>query len=157
MPIPIRAPRRFAGLVNAVLRGLSRDKETALPAELAKGDEAPEWFRDRLVRAYGAEKAAAILAAHRVEAPTDFTVKSDPERWAERFGGIVLPTGSVRVERLAGPSRSFLASPRASGGSRMRRPAFRRACSATLQAKELPTSAPHPAAKRLSSRWRAPP
>ena len=95
--------RRFAGLVNAVLRGLSRDKETTLPAELAKGDEAPEWFRDRLAAAYGPSKAAAILAAHRVEAPVDFTVKSDPERWAERLGGIVLPMRSVRVERLAGP------------------------------------------------------
>ena len=36
-----------------------------------------------------------------VEAPVDFTVKSDPERWARALGGIVLPTGSVRVERLA--------------------------------------------------------
>ena len=46
-------------------------------------------------------QAQAILAAHRVEAPVDFTVKSDPERWAQAFGGIVLATGSVRVERLA--------------------------------------------------------
>lgn len=94
--------RRFAGLVNAVLRGLSREKAERLPAELARGDDAPEWFRDRLVAAYGEARAAAILAAHRVEAPVDFTVKSDPERWAGQLGGIVLPTGTVRVERLAG-------------------------------------------------------
>jgi 16S rRNA (cytosine967-C5)-methyltransferase len=93
--------KRFAGLANAVLRGLSRDKQKALPAALAGGDEAPEWFRDRLVAAYGADRAAAMLSLHRVEAPTDFTVKSDPERWAMAFGGIVLPTGSVRVERLS--------------------------------------------------------
>ena len=43
-----------------------------------------------------------ILAAHRVEAPVDFTVKSDPALWAEQLGGIVLPTGTVRVEKLAG-------------------------------------------------------
>ena len=49
----------------------------------------------------GGARAQAILAAHRVEAPVDFTVKSDPERWAQAFGGIVLATGSVRVERLA--------------------------------------------------------
>lgn len=95
--------RRFAGLVNGLLRGLARDKARTLPAELAKGDEAPAWFRDRLVAAYGDDKAAAILAAHRTEAPVDFTVKSDPGKWAETFGGIVLPTGSVRVERLPGP------------------------------------------------------
>ncbi len=95
--------KRFAALVNGVLRGLSRDKARTLPAELAKGEEAPEWFRDRLVAAYGEQKAAAILAAHRVEAPVDFTVKAEPEKWTKALGGIVLPTGSVRVERLAGP------------------------------------------------------
>jgi len=92
---------RFSGLVNGVLRGIARDKADALPAELDRQDDAPEWFRDRLAAAYGASKARAILAAHRVEAPVDFTVKSNPERWALAFGGIVLPTGSVRVERLA--------------------------------------------------------
>ena len=52
--------------------------------------------------AYGDERARRIMAAHRVEAPVDFTVKSDPALWAERLGGIVLPTGTVRVEKLAG-------------------------------------------------------
>ena len=94
---------RFSGLVNGVLRGLARDKDSALPPELAKGDEAPGWFRDRLAAAYGTAKAQAILAAHRIEAPVDFTVKSDPQRWAEAFGGVVLPTGSIRIEHLAGP------------------------------------------------------
>lgn len=94
---------RFAGLVNAVLRALGRVKERALPAELKANDDAPDWFSARLRSAYGAERAAAILAAHRAEPPTDFTVKSDPEGWAQRFGGIVLPTGSVRVARLPGP------------------------------------------------------
>lgn len=94
---------RFSGLVNGVLRALVRVKERALPAELAKNDDAPDWFSERLADAYGADKAKAILAAHRHEAPVDFTVKSDPGRWAERLGGIVLPTGTVRVERLAAP------------------------------------------------------
>jgi 16S rRNA (cytosine967-C5)-methyltransferase len=40
---------------------------------------------------------------HRLEAPVDFSVKGDPAGWAERLGGVVLPTGSVRVERLSGP------------------------------------------------------
>jgi 16S rRNA (cytosine967-C5)-methyltransferase len=91
---------RFAGLVNAVLRSLARVKDRALPAALAQTIDAPDWFQERLLAAYGAEKAAAIHAIHRVETPTDFTVKSDPQRWAEAFGGIVLPTGSVRVARL---------------------------------------------------------
>ena len=92
---------RFSGLVNGVLRGIARDKGDALPAELDKCDDAPEWFRDRLAAAYGAVRAKAMLAAHRLEAPVDFTVKSDAEYWGQAFGGFVLATGSVRVERLA--------------------------------------------------------
>jgi 16S rRNA (cytosine967-C5)-methyltransferase len=93
--------RRFGGLVNGVLRAIARDKARTLPAELARADEAPEWFRDRLAAAYGTERAAAILAAHRVEAPVDLTVKADPDGWARTLGGLVLATGSVRIERLA--------------------------------------------------------
>ncbi|MER9449145.1 RsmB/NOP family class I SAM-dependent RNA methyltransferase [Mesorhizobium sp. M0254] len=93
--------QRFSGLVNGVLRTLVRAKETELPAALAATDEAPKWFSDRLKAAYGPEMTRQILAAHRVEAPVDFTVKADPELWAEKLGGIVLPTGTVRVEKLS--------------------------------------------------------
>ncbi|RJT39560.1 MFS transporter [Mesorhizobium waimense] len=92
---------RFSGLVNGVLRTLARAKETELPTALAATDEAPKWFSDRLKAAYGADRTGQILAAHRHEAPVDFSVKSDPALWAERFGGIVLPTGTVRVEKLS--------------------------------------------------------
>jgi len=92
---------RFSGLVNGVLRTLARAKEAELPEALAATDEAPAWFSGRLKAAYGSDKAREILAAHRHEAPVDFSVKSDPALWAERFGGIVLPTGTVRVEKLS--------------------------------------------------------
>ena len=91
---------RFSGLVNGVLRELARRKERALPAALAGSKDAPAWFVERLETAYGAGEARAILAMHRTEAPTDFTVRSEPEHWAEVFGGFVLPTGSVRVPHL---------------------------------------------------------
>ncbi|RWO41161.1 MAG: MFS transporter [Mesorhizobium sp.] len=94
---------RFSGLVNGVLRTLARAKETELPAALAATDEAPKWFSDRLKTTYGNDKAGHILEAHRVEAPVDFSVKADPGLWAEKLGGIVLPTGTVRVENLVGP------------------------------------------------------
>lgn len=98
---------RFSGLVNGVLRSLARAKETELQPMLDATDDAPSWFCDRLVSAYGAETARRILAAHRVEAPVDFTVKSDPNVWAEKFGGIVLPTGGVRVEKLTAHVTEF--------------------------------------------------
>ena len=94
---------RFGNLVNGVLRALARSKAEMLPETLAATDDAPDWFRERLMGAYGEERTAAILAAHRTEAPTDFTVGAEPEKWAARLGGIVLPTGSVRLERLIAP------------------------------------------------------
>jgi len=94
---------RFGGLVNGVLRALARSKGKTVSVALAATEDAPDWFRERLILAYGDEKAAAILAAHRVEAPTDFTVRAEPEKWASRLGGIVLPTTTVRVERLPAP------------------------------------------------------
>jgi 16S rRNA (cytosine967-C5)-methyltransferase len=92
--------RRFDALVNGVLRSIGRRKD----AILTKSDapDAPDWFVERLTQAYGEERAGAILAAHRVEAPVDFTVKDDAQGWAERLGGIVLPTGTVRVARPEG-------------------------------------------------------
>jgi len=94
---------RFSGLVNGVLRTLARAKDAELSEALASTPDAPGWFVERLTAAYGDGTAAKILAAHRHEAPVDFTVKADPALWAGRLGGIVLPTGSVRVERLAAP------------------------------------------------------
>ena len=93
---------RFAALVNGVLREIARRKDRALPAALEKSVDAPEWFVARLEAAYGEARAKEILGAHRLEAPLDLTVKSDPEGWAARLGGIVLPTGGVRLARLEG-------------------------------------------------------
>lgn len=91
--------RRFSGLVNAVLRALARDKDNLLPAMQAKATDATQWLMERLDSAYGKERRSAILASHRLEPCIDFTVKDDPAGWAERLGGLALPTGTVRVLR----------------------------------------------------------
>ena len=95
--------KRFSALVNGVLREIVRRKERALPAALQATVDAPDWFAERLRAAYGEAHAADILAAHRLEPPLDLTVKSDPQGWAERLGGVALPTGGVRLSRLDGP------------------------------------------------------
>ncbi|MCY6383222.1 RsmB/NOP family class I SAM-dependent RNA methyltransferase [Hoeflea prorocentri] len=94
--------RRFAALVNAVLRRLAREKEKLLPRIVSSTRNAPAWFIERLSAAYG-DRVEAILAAHATEPPLDLTTKQDPEIWADRLGGIVLPTGSVRLPALKGP------------------------------------------------------
>lgn len=92
---------RFGALVNAVLRGVARRKDRRLQPTLDKLIDAPDWFSRRLSEVYGHRQARAIFEAHRLEAPVDFTVKSDPDHWAGKLAGRVLPTGSVRVGRPA--------------------------------------------------------
>jgi 16S rRNA (cytosine967-C5)-methyltransferase len=94
---------RFSGLVNGILRALSRDKERDLPLALARTRDAPDWLVQRLREAYGAERTDRILELHRHEAAIDLTVKRDAAIWADRLGGMVLPTGSVRIARPAAP------------------------------------------------------
>jgi 16S rRNA (cytosine967-C5)-methyltransferase len=83
------------GLVNAVLRGLTRE-----PPEMSDPDlMAPTWLAARWRSAYGAENAAAIAAMIGEEPATDVTPQ-DPGDTAELAGaleGEVLPGGNVRV------------------------------------------------------------
>ncbi|MBC2887390.1 methyltransferase domain-containing protein [Ochrobactrum sp. CM-21-5] len=94
--------RKYAGLVNALLRRLSRNKERALAHTFQPETNVPEWFSTSIKEAYGAEKSAAIFAMHAYEPPIDFTVKGDPKLWAEKLGGVALPNGSVRLQTVEG-------------------------------------------------------
>jgi len=83
--------RHFAGLVNAVLRRL---------AEAPRPNPAPglpAWLMARWEADYGADVAAAIAEASRSEAATDLTARETPAVWAERLGGMLLPTGTIRL------------------------------------------------------------
>jgi 16S rRNA (cytosine967-C5)-methyltransferase len=86
----------FSGLANAVLRRLSREKAERLPGLPAAADT-PRWLHRRWTDTYGPAAAAAIELVQRHEPPLDLSVKSDPAHWAERLGGRLLPTGSIRL------------------------------------------------------------
>ena len=89
--------RRFASLVNAVLRRLIRERDTLPARVVAVTDPFPEWFMARLRSAYDAPTVAAITDALKVPAPLDLSVREDAEGWADKLGGTVLPTGTVRI------------------------------------------------------------
>ncbi|MBY5366298.1 methyltransferase domain-containing protein [Rhizobium leguminosarum] len=93
--------RRFAKLVNAILRRLGREKEQVLD-EIGKVAPMPAWFIARLEKAYGRDAALAISESQLEPAAIDLTVKSDPEGWAKRLNGVVLPTGGVRLAAFDG-------------------------------------------------------
>jgi 16S rRNA (cytosine967-C5)-methyltransferase len=92
----------YKGLVNAVLRRLGRERPVTDPWR-----NLPAWLAGSWVDAYGEPKARAIAASHLNEAPLDLSVKSDPESWAQRLGGEILPTGNLRLPRGAGPIESL--------------------------------------------------
>jgi 16S rRNA (cytosine967-C5)-methyltransferase len=93
--------RRFAKLVNAVLRRLVREKDEILAAT-ASVSPVPDWFHARLVSAYGEAEAAQIAESQLVPPTIDLTVKSDAPGWAEKLGGKLLPTGSIRLPSFEG-------------------------------------------------------
>lgn len=91
----------FAGMVNGVLRNLLRRREEFLQLAASGDYDTPAWLAQRWRKHYGDEAARAISAMHMQEPPLDVTVKSDPEDWARRLDGMVLPTGSVRLKTRA--------------------------------------------------------
>ncbi|MGO4337473.1 RsmB/NOP family class I SAM-dependent RNA methyltransferase [Labrys sp. KB_33_2] len=95
----------FSGLANAVLRKISAGKEELLAALPPEADT-PSWLYKRWSAQYGEATAAAIAAAQRVEPSLDLSVKADAAGWADRLGGRVLPTGSVRTAHN-GPVRAL--------------------------------------------------
>jgi 16S rRNA (cytosine967-C5)-methyltransferase len=88
----------YSGVANAVLRNIARQKAEILETSDPFDDDTPAWLAARWRTAYGEETARQIARAHREEPTLDLTVKSDPEGWAKRLGGRVLPTGSVRLD-----------------------------------------------------------
>ena len=89
--------RRYDKLVNAVLRRVASEGEGIAASLNAARINTPDWLWTRWLSFYGETRTYEIAAANLVEPPLDVTVKRDPELWAERLEGRVLPTGSVRL------------------------------------------------------------
>lgn len=98
-----RDPRnkRFVKLVNAVLRRLGREKEAVLEA-VSNVPVLPKWFYSRLAKVYGEDAAARMAHAQLIPSVIDITVKSEPELWAEKLNGQVMPNGTVRLDSFEG-------------------------------------------------------
>ena len=98
-------PRGFKGkgsnlrpMVNAILRkvaeeDVSRWKDLRMP-------RLPDWLRGPIVSAWGKGAVNGMEKAHFAGAPLDITAKVDGTALAERLGGELLPTGSIRLAEV---------------------------------------------------------
>ena len=93
---PDPSAKPFTKLMNAVLRGIDRERPEVTPDQYA-----PDWLYARWRAAYGEEGAQAIMAAIAAEPPTDLSLKPgvDAESLCAELPGVVLPGGSLRTER----------------------------------------------------------
>ncbi|WP_170370244.1 RsmB/NOP family class I SAM-dependent RNA methyltransferase [Ruegeria arenilitoris] len=82
---------RLKGLVNAVLRKIAAEGPEAWPK--MRVPRLPDWLREPLIAAWGAEAVKGMEQAHFAGAPLDLT----PKPGATIPMGTELPTGSVRV------------------------------------------------------------
>jgi 16S rRNA (cytosine967-C5)-methyltransferase len=96
-----RGAHRFAKLANAVLRRVGERGAGLLADQDGVRLNTPDWLWQRWAAHYGAETARRIAEASLQEAPLDLTLKpgteAEAQAWAEKLGGTLLPTGTVRV------------------------------------------------------------
>ena len=87
----------FKGLINAVLRRVSREGRALVAEQDAARLNTPDWLWHRWSAAYGEEAARRIAARHLVEPPVDVTVRAEQQDWADRLGATRLASGSLRL------------------------------------------------------------
>jgi 16S rRNA (cytosine967-C5)-methyltransferase len=92
-----RRAAKYAGLVNAVLRRCAREGQPLIDEVKSQTLDVPPWLMARWIANYGDSVARDVAAAIGQEPSLDITVKFDPEPWATRLHGEILPTGSVRT------------------------------------------------------------
>jgi 16S rRNA (cytosine967-C5)-methyltransferase len=102
------------GLLNAVLRRLSREGAALVEGQDAARLNTPDWLWDSWSAAYGEATARAIAEAQLGEPPLDLSCKGDPRAWAAQLGATLLnaempgggslrlPAGQGDVTRLPG-------------------------------------------------------
>jgi len=87
---------RFKGLTNAILRRMVREKD-ALLEKTQDISPFPRWLEKAIRKDYGKERLTEIARSILFEPMVDLTVKENPQAWAGKLSGFVLPGGSVRL------------------------------------------------------------
>jgi 16S rRNA (cytosine967-C5)-methyltransferase len=91
-----RGLHHYKGLINAVLRRMAREGADLVGKQDAGRLNTPDWLWLAWRTAYGTARTRAIVEANLIEAPLDLTPKAEPDDWAARLEGTLLPTGTIR-------------------------------------------------------------
>ena len=94
-----QSTRGFSGLTNAVLRRVSEEGK-ALAGAAAPSANFPRWLTKSWEKAYSRVDVRKMSLQLIKDPPLDLSVKSDPEGWADTLGGKLLPTGTVRLDKI---------------------------------------------------------
>jgi 16S rRNA (cytosine967-C5)-methyltransferase len=89
--------RRGGGLINAVLRRATREREAWDNAPVTS--VWPDWLAAKMKSALGPDRADAMALAQLEEPPIDLTLRAgvDADTWAGRLEAEILPSGSLRL------------------------------------------------------------
>ncbi|MBK20406.1 MAG: MFS transporter [Rhodospirillaceae bacterium] len=85
------------GLVNAILRKISKEGATKFNELDSARLNTPKWLWESWLNAYGEDTCRAIADAHLEEPPLVVSVKAASEDWAKKLDAEVLPTGSLKL------------------------------------------------------------
>jgi 16S rRNA (cytosine967-C5)-methyltransferase len=93
--------QRFAGLINAILRGLDREGGGDLIAALDPTLNLPGWLLQRWRKAYGDAACRSMALRLMATPPTDLTPRrlAEADEIALALDGARLASGSIRVDR----------------------------------------------------------
>jgi len=89
----------FANMANAVLRRVT-EQGTKLAGAQPPKVNIPGWIRGEWERSYGRQAGRRMSAQLMKDPVLDLSVKSNPEEWAEKLGGIMIGAQSVRLNKI---------------------------------------------------------
>ena len=92
-----KANRFVAGMVNAVLRQISKQKENL--NTVFKETLLPDNFLQILTVDYTKEQIKKIKASLDLMPPTDITTKENPLLWAQKLNGVLFSNGTIRLAK----------------------------------------------------------
>jgi len=96
-----RKSSKLSGLVNAILRKISNEKDAILTQEMDSLELLPKWIRAKWSKVYNREELNQISKTLLSDPPLDLSAKNNNQKIAEDLDGSLLSTGSIRLNKYS--------------------------------------------------------